>query len=159
MEHYSLRLKKAPQIFTEKYYSNALAAATAANCCARSDAGRLYVGTDKGVLVYENARFSRLSGIYSCVSALCALPGGRLAAAVGANVYLIENDRLSLMQPPFLRLPAPGAVLTRSRRIRFISLTASAFSGSRTPPSVKPFAWRPRPAKRCMWRGREPCCV
>ena len=106
MEHYTLGLKKSPQIFTEKYFSNALAAATAANCCALSDAGRLYVGTDKGVLLYENARFSRLSGIYGCVSALCALPGGSLAAAVGENVYLIENDRISLLQTMEAPVPA-----------------------------------------------------
>ena len=129
MEHYSLGLKKSPQIFTEKYFSNALAAATAANCCALSDAGRLYVGTDKGVLLYENARFSRLSGIYSCVSAVCALPGGRLAAAVGENVYLIENDKISLLQT----MDAPVLALARggSNAYALTAETLYKFDGER----------------------------
>ncbi len=98
MKQYRLEPKSAPQIFTEKYTAHALAAATAANCCARTDAGRLYVGTDKGVLLYENARFTRLSGIDGEVTALCPLPDGRIAAAAGEEIYAISGETLSPLQ-------------------------------------------------------------
>ena len=98
MEHYRLCLKKAPQIYTEKYTANALAASASACCAAFDRRGRLFVGAEKGVLFFENGRFVRISGLHETVSALCALPSGDMAAAAGNRIYLIQNDRLSLLQ-------------------------------------------------------------
>ena len=98
MEYYRLGLKKAPQIFTEKYVSNALAASAAACCAVFDRRGRLFVGAQKGVLYYENGRFTRISGFDWAVSALCVLPNGAVAAASGRQVFTIADDRLTPLQ-------------------------------------------------------------
>ena len=93
----SYRLVTQPsfQIFTDKYFASSLGAADRVNCAVFDGAGRLFVGTDKGILcMQQNGRFLRLSGVDGSVAAMCLLPDGDLAAAEGCRVWRVRDTSL-----------------------------------------------------------------
>ena len=95
---YQLKLQPTPQIFTKKYFGNALAAACRVMSAVFDAAGRLCIGTDKGVLLLEeNGRFLRLSGLDRSVYSLCLLPDGAIAAAGDDGIYAIRGTSISLL--------------------------------------------------------------
>lgn len=96
METYALKTKRSWQVVRTGYIHNQLGAAGAVTASVRTPGGGLVVGTDKGCLFLHRLlgedRFCKISGANALVTAMLALPDGRVFAASEDGVYTIGPD-------------------------------------------------------------------
>ncbi len=134
---YRLETKPTPQIFTEKYPPNRLAASSAALCAAYNGAGVLFVGGEKGLLYLDGDRFVKLSGPFTPVNALCLLPDGVLAAACENTIYTVTDSAVTALQTlssPVLELKAAGDRAYALTADMLYSYADGRFSPEQEPP-------------------------
>ena len=121
MSNYTLKTKPSLQYFTKQYRSNALGSATRVNCSVFDKNGRLFIGTDKGVMYTDSDRFVKLSGVYTDVNSVCLSHSGEIIFSSGCDIYRIENDRICLIQS----LPDPVLSISSNASVSF-ALTSKA---------------------------------
>ncbi|MCH5198608.1 MAG: hypothetical protein J1E34_06845 [Oscillospiraceae bacterium] len=98
MTNYTIKTKASSQIFTEKFLSNALGSAKAVNSAVFDKNGRLYIGTDKGIMYSDGGRFTKLPGIYASVPAVCALPDCGVIFSSGNDIFKASGDKIIPVQ-------------------------------------------------------------
>ena len=99
MKPYRLLVQPFRQVRATKFGMNMLGAATAVLSAVYDASGRLWLGTDKGVLfTADGIRFTKLSGLTGEAQALFALPDGSLLAGCGSRVFRIIGEKMEPAQ-------------------------------------------------------------
>lgn len=99
MKSYRLLLQPFRQVRAQKFGKNTLGAADRVYAAVYDAAGRMWLGTEKGVLFSaDGLRFTKLFGVETAVQTLFALPDGTLLAGCGANIYRIKDEKLAPVQ-------------------------------------------------------------